>query len=310
VAEDLQSWRSTLRRALAKVSLAAPAGAAAAAGGASPVALKSEGRGSSGSTMRFASAGRAGGASLQAVNGLHATGALAEAEPAATLEEDVALLREVNKKFRALLQKARCSAIVKLTGPHRHDDGAPQGSDDILMAHNSWEDYVEMLRIFKHYKFNFKIPSAHAQRASFSSYPGMLSSTDDFYMLSSGLAVAETTIDILEDSLLNKMCSVGGVSSWVRNLVANRVAKTGEEWVRIYSSHNAGTYNCQWMVVDYNMLKQAKLDKDSDDKEMILRPGTFWVVETIPGMRCVRSCIRSLYGFVGYSTYGCTHSTQ
>jgi len=174
---------------------------------------------------------------------------------------------EMNSKFVRLMRRSRCTAVVKLTEDHT----------DLLMAHNSWEDYVEMLRVFKHFQFHL---SASAKMAavstSFSSYPGMLSSTDDFYMMSSGLAVIETTVNLMDDSLLEKICAKNGVASWVRSMVANRIATTGEEWADTYSRLNSGTYNCQWMIADYNLLKKAKSGGD-------LVPGTFWVVETVPG---------------------------
>eukprot|EP00941_MAST-03F_sp_MAST-3F-sp1_P004216 g4216.t1 len=187
----------------------------------------------------------------------------------ATISSNRQLLRQLNEKFRVLLQKARCSAIVKLTG----DVGK---EEDILLGHNSWEDYVEMLRIYKHFHLRFKDRAMTSPKTSFSSYPGMLSSTDDFYILSSGLVVAETTIDVLDESLYDRICSRHGVVSWVRNLVANRIASSGKEWANIYATHNAGTYNCQWMIVDYNKLQVG-------DENPIQRD-TFWVIETIPGM--------------------------
>ena len=58
-----------------------------------------------------------------------------------------------------------------------------------------------MMRIYKLYDFPFTLDGSErgaervpAARISFSSYPGCLFSSDDFYMLSSGLVVQETTI--------------------------------------------------------------------------------------------------------------------
>jgi len=179
---------------------------------------------------------------------------------------------ELNAKFTRLMRRSRCTAVVKLT----------EDNSDILMAHNSWEDYVEMLRVYKHYQFHLsESAKMAAPRSSFSSYPGMLSSTDDFYMMSSGLAVIETTVNLMEDSLLEKMCAINGIASWVRSVVANRLATTGEEWADTYSKFNSGTYNCQWMITDYNLLKKA--NKDNKDGGGDLLPGTFWIVETVPG---------------------------
>merc|ERR1719401_28124 len=35
-------------------------------------------------------------------------------------------------------------------------------------------------------------------------------------------------------------------------MVANQLATSGPEWMRIFQKHNSGTYNDQWMVVDYS----------------------------------------------------------
>lgn len=46
--------------------------------------------------------------------------------------------------------------------------------------------YADMLRVYKHYYFALSDTSVNARGMSFSSYPGVLWSIDDFYMLSSG----------------------------------------------------------------------------------------------------------------------------
>jgi len=58
-----------------------------------------------------------------------------------------------------------------------------------------------MLRVIKRYNLAYKVsadPGAAtvpAAEISFSSYPGMIHSMDDWYVLSSGLLVTETTIE-------------------------------------------------------------------------------------------------------------------
>ncbi|XP_027059115.1 putative phospholipase B-like 2 isoform X2 [Pocillopora damicornis] len=111
------------------------------------------------------------------------------------------------------------------------------------------------------------------KKQCFSSYPGRLLSGDDFYMINSGLLVQETTIDNDNPALWKYVQPVGTVLEWIRNLVANRLANTAREWVEIFSKYNSGTYNNQWMVVNY---KQFVPNQP-------LAPDTFWVLEQLPG---------------------------
>nr|XP_058973240.1 putative phospholipase B-like 2 [Pocillopora verrucosa] len=165
-----------------------------------------------------------------------------------------------------------CSALVKLL----------PGNKDLLISHDTWGSYNSMLRLFKSYNFPFNrqsitdsdIPAiVPGKKQCFSSYPGRLLSGDDFYMINSGLLVQETTIDNDNPALWKYVQPVGTVLEWIRNLVANRLANTAREWVEIFSKYNSGTYNNQWMVVNY---KQFVPNQP-------LAPDTFWVLEQLPG---------------------------
>lgn len=158
---------------------------------------------------------------------------------------------------------SHCSALIKWV-PGR----------ELYAAHTTWEDYIEMIRIYKHYHFNFNHPSVKAKLVSFSSYPGFISSSDDFYTLDTGLVAIETTINILDEKLYDYTDPTSQVLAWVRNIVANRMATTGKEWIDYFVKYNSGTYNDQWMIVDYKLFR-PELQQ--------LQPGTLWIVEQIPG---------------------------
>merc|ERR1719495_2385241 len=108
---------------------------------------------------------------------------------------------------------------------------------------------------------------------SFSSYPGVIYSGDDFTIASSGLTILETTIGNSNQELW-KHLKPQSVLEGIRSTVANRLGTDGKSWTKWFSKHNSGTYNNQWMVVDYNKFTpgQAKLSKD-----------LLWVLEQIPG---------------------------
>ena len=110
-----------------------------------------------------------------------------------------------------------------------------------------------------------------------SSSPGFLSSVDDFYLTSHGLAVTETTNGIFDKTLWAKV-NTSTVLSWMRADVANMLARNTPTWARHFARENSGTYNNQWMVLDTNRLEARAKATDP------LLPGSFLVLEQIPGL--------------------------
>ena len=56
-------------------------------------------------------------------------------------------------------------------------------------------------------------------------------------------------------------------------MVANRLATTGQEWCQYFAQNNSGTYNNEWMIVDYKLFEPGKELVDN----------TLWVLEQLPG---------------------------
>lgn len=108
---------------------------------------------------------------------------------------------------------------------------------------------------------------------SMSSYPATIVSLDDFLTISSGLITTETTLNIYNQSLYNMNDASSQLFEPVRIMVANRLSTNGKEWTETVSRYNSGTYNNQWMVVDYN--------KVMDDGS--LEDGALWIYEQLPG---------------------------
>jgi len=76
--------------------------------------------------------------------------------------------------------------------------------------------YETMLRIQKRYRLNYKESRSTYQMVlghdmTFTSYPGFLYSLDDFYLISSGLAVTETTNSVYNPQLWANIQPVGQV---------------------------------------------------------------------------------------------------
>lgn len=165
------------------------------------------------------------------------------------------------------LGSGSCSALVKLL----------PDNTDLLVAHTTWSAYNEMLRVIKKYNLAYnqspkskdKIPG---REIAFTSYPGVLHSVDDFYITSHGMVVMETTIGNFNQDLW-KFSTPDSLLTWIRVLVANRIADSGYDWVEAFRQYNMGTYNNQWMVIDYSKFTPGKNTSD----------GLFTVVEQLPG---------------------------
>ena len=66
------------------------------------------------------------------------------------------------------------------------------------VSHDTWNSYQSMLRILKNYNMPLRrVPKGSVVSGvemSFSGYPGVIYSGDDFTVASSGLTILETTI--------------------------------------------------------------------------------------------------------------------
>jgi hypothetical protein len=157
-----------------------------------------------------------------------------------------------------------CSALLQI---------APDFST-VHMGHSSWFVYSSMARIYKHYNFAFSSQAETvAQSVSFSSYGGMLSSLDDYYILSSGLVMLQTTNGIFNTTLYEQVVPTS-LLAWQRVRVANMLASSGAEWADLVAQFNSGTYNNQYMVFDSSRFMA----------NVPLLSGALWVVEQIPGL--------------------------
>lgn len=152
-----------------------------------------------------------------------------------------------------------CSALVKFTGV------------DLFAGHTTWRSYGIIDKFYKVY--NFGLHNVTSRKVSFSSSPGFLSSKDDFYIVqNSNLVVMETTNSIFNKTLY-KALTPSSVLCWIRSIVTNQLANNGEQWTYYFAKYNSGSYNNQWMVIDYKLFVPGSI---SDN--------LLWIIEQIPGM--------------------------
>lgn len=83
----------------------------------------------------------------------------------------------------------------------------------------------------------------------------------------------ETTHKIYNRSLYEHVSPVGQIGCWLRNVVANKLAHTAQEWAKLFARYNSGTYNNQWSIVDYKKFESGK---------PLPSKGVLWVLEQIP----------------------------
>merc|ERR1719191_2460582 len=152
-----------------------------------------------------------------------------------------------------------CTGLVRLS----------QDKSELYFGHTTWEGFSEMTRIWKVY--DFPLQDVTARRISFSSYPGCVSSTDDYYLMDSGLAVTETTLNIPRQVHYQP---TGTMPDFMRIMVANRVTSSAQDWANSMTDSATGTYSSQWMILDYK-----KYQKGQD-----LGDGAFVVLEQAPGV--------------------------
>lgn len=172
---------------------------------------------------------------------------------------------EPRKFIEWFVKSSHCSALVKLT----------PNMENLFFGHATWANYNMMSRIFKSIQFNFPLGTLGvvANTVTYSSWPGALTSIDDFYFTDSGLGVMETSLSIFNFSVYSA-CKPTQLLSFVRSSVANRMATNGSHWADLFGRLNSGTYNNQWLVVD------LKRFFPGDD----LHSGLLTIVEQLPGI--------------------------
>ena len=162
-----------------------------------------------------------------------------------------------------MVEKTRCSALIKLA----------EDFSDIWIGHNTWDQYNNLLKIFKEYRFVSNNKNIKSKLNAFPSYPAIICSTDDFYYLDSNLIVMETTNNVFNKTLFENI-NPQTLLTWVRTIIANRLASSAEEWTNIFKKENSGTYNNQFMILDLN--KISLKDKKLSDKSLM-------IIEQLPG---------------------------
>ena len=73
---------------------------------------------------------------------------------------------------------------------------------------------------------------------------GFLESLDDFYLLSSGLVLLQTTNSVYNKTLLQHVAPQS-LLAWQRVRAANMMANSGKQWADVFSKYNSGKWPCR-----------------------------------------------------------------
>ena len=154
-----------------------------------------------------------------------------------------------SKPLRRLNKPGRCSALVKIV------------EDEVYFAHTTMEDYREMNRVLKSY-------SAPSGSVVMSSYPGAISSTDDFLLSSHGLAMMETSLEVADEDVMFRQTD--SLPAFIRVQAAIRHSPNPSHLITTLLKYDSHSYASQWMILDYNRTAKRPLTK------------AFYVLETAP----------------------------
>lgn len=199
------------------------------------------------------------------------------------------VMKSIERRTREKLY-SHCSGCIRIS-----DD-----LDEIFTGHATWTSWgFAFLRVMKIYEFNFQSLNTTAQHISFSSYPGFVSSVDDFYIVkgiekATGLpikfSVIETSYNIMNSTealaAISKASSTS-VLTWSRAMTANLIAASADNWPSIFVNNISYTYNDNWLITDYSVLdtinSECKTRGERDNYIRTHSPTILMSLEVVPG---------------------------
>ena len=141
------------------------------------------------------------------------------------------------------LRNHRCSAMIA-TGERLTSDGG------IVLAHNTWDTYANG----SHANILLDIEPQIGHRVLMQTSPGYIHSGTDFFLVSSGIIGAETTI-----SGFNKYDATKA-PEFSRVRKAMQYAQDLDQWMNIMQQDNNGGYANSWLLGDVNSAEIVRFE--------------------------------------------------
>lgn len=184
----------------------------------------------------------------------------------------------IEQIWKRLIDNGHCSALVKLT--KTKEPNSDKIIYDLIGGHNTWSAYCEMMRTLKYMEWAFEgdnISIGFVPRTiSYSSYPGVLFSGDDFYLLDSKITILQTTLSALDKFAYKDLIDTEEyIPEFMRLMTTNFMSDSGEAWVHNYKNYTNHMYITQWLVLDYNQLDS--LNQGNIPTNMVI------LLEEVPG---------------------------
>jgi hypothetical protein len=136
----------------------------------------------------------------------------------------------------------RCSAFIA-TGDWTADG-------NIVMGHNSWDDYIMGQR----WNIILHIHPSKGERILMQTAPGFIHSGTDFAINSAGIVISETTIGNFAGF------DVNGIPEFQRARKAAQYSESLDDFVDIMMAGNNGGYANSWLVGDVDTGEIGKLE--------------------------------------------------
>mmetsp|Transcript_37658 Transcript_37658/g.82689 ORF Transcript_37658/g.82689 Transcript_37658/m.82689 type:complete len:628 (-) Transcript_37658:262-2145(-) len=187
--------------------------------------------------------------------------------------------------------QAHGTAIVRRVGPM----GTPE---DLISGHITSGDYGEMTRMTKHYTLHF---GTLVNGVAMTSYPGCISSTDDYIINDKGFVAMSTSLYLpTEGEYSMPPSSNEGLPAFLRSIMASRLAAHPRMWARIYGYITGLAGSKQWIIVDYSKFKQ----------QQALANDTVWFVESLPRIQRAADVTHVLNSAGFFAASGIPHFAQ
>lgn len=147
---------------------------------------------------------------------------------------------------------------------------------DVLGGHTTWMSYgYGFDKVLKAVSYGLQGTDTRAQLVLFSSQPGVVGSSDSFYVTSSTVAATKKRVELVVLDTLYPMDKKMhwpdfgddgiGLPAWVRGLVSSLLAVDGASWAEHFRRNATGMGYGNWLVMDYSRLREVQASANSRD---------------------------------------------